>query len=97
MLPNQLSDLCTLWKRLLGDPVPADPQFELWAITHTPETIKFGIMKTCRKNLQLGGTMDQDHKIRYSSTVMLRKTFDPQKAWQRPLVLNTKEDQCGGQ
>ena len=93
MRPNQLTDLFDLWQLLLGDPVPDTTQFQLWAVTHAPETIKHAIMKTCRKNLQLGGTMDQDYKIRFASKVMLTKTNDPQKAeGQRPRTPDAKQD-----
>jgi hypothetical protein len=72
------ADLMDLWKRVLGDP-PLIQQFELWACTHNFETIKRGITKTAMKNLQMGGTMSQDHRVRFASRVMLTRTYDPQK------------------
>jgi hypothetical protein len=68
-----------VWKRVLGDP-PLIQQFELWACMHSPETMKRGITKTAMKNLQMGGQMSQDHKVRFASKVMQTRTFDPQKA-----------------
>jgi hypothetical protein len=82
MTPALLMDM---WTRVLGDP-PLIQQFELWACMHSPETMKRGITKTAMKNLQMGGQMSQDHKVRFASKVMQRRTFDPQKARTSSLI-----------
>jgi hypothetical protein len=71
--------LMELWDRVLGNP-PLIQQFELWACMHSPETMKRGVTKTAMKNLQMGGQMSQDHKVRFASKVMQTRTIDPQKA-----------------
>ena len=85
MQPEQLTDLKTFWASVLGEPLPSDANFAVWAELHTYETIHHGILKTGMKNLSLNETMSQDHKVRFASKVMIQKTNDPQKAeGQRP-------------
>jgi hypothetical protein len=71
--------LRNLWQRVLGDS-PVLEQFEVWATLHSPGAMKHGIMKTAIKNIQMGGQMSQDHKVRFASKVMQTRTIDPQKA-----------------
>ena len=66
-------ELKSLWGKLLGM-VPSDAQFDYWGAMHSPETIRHGILKTAQKNLSIGGTMSDDHKIRFASRVMLSST-----------------------
>ena len=76
-----LCELSSLWTRVLGDP-PASSQFELWAEMHSRDTIRHGILKTAAKAQSIsstGGTMSQDHKLRFASKVMNNRTSDPQK------------------
>jgi len=73
-----ITDLISMWERVLGVP-PAKEQFELWAMLHSLETIKHGILKTAIKNQKMGGTMSQDHRERFASKVMSTRTNDPQK------------------
>lgn len=72
-------DFKDMWKRVLGEPIPTDEQFELWAIQHSSEAIRYGIVKTAIKNQTMGGRMSQDHKERFASKVMLTKTADIQR------------------
>lgn len=71
-------ELKDLWTRTLGE-LPAPEQFELWLSLHTAETVRIGIQKTAMKNLQLNRTMSLDRKIRFASSVMQNRTYDPQK------------------
>lgn len=64
-----MTELKLLWRKLLGQ-IPSDQQFDFWSAVHSPEIVKQGILKTCRKNLSIGGTMDDDHRIRFASKVM---------------------------
>jgi hypothetical protein len=89
-MQTELTELTTealreMWPRVLGHP-PMLQQFELWACMHSPETMKRGITKTAMKNLQMGGTMSQDHKVRFASKVMQTRTFDPQKTRTSSLI-----------
>jgi hypothetical protein len=68
-----MNELKRMWAKLLGT-VPSNSQFEFWAAAHSPETVQHGILKTAQKNLTLGGTMSDDHKIRFASKVMLSST-----------------------
>jgi len=65
---NEL-ELKALWGRLLGQ-IPNEQQFDFWSAMHSPEVIKQGILKTAQKNLSIGGTMCDDHRIRFASRVM---------------------------
>lgn len=67
---NELTELKTLWGRLLGE-VPSDQQWAFWATTHSLDIIRHGILKTAQKSLSMGGTMSDDHKLRFASKVML--------------------------
>lgn len=67
-----MKELRALWQRMIGTP-PDDIQWELWATAHSPETIKYGILATVRKNLSLGKQMTEDHRVRFASKVMLEK------------------------
>lgn len=64
-----MNELKTLWGKLLGK-IPGDPQFDYWSALHTPEVIKQGILQTAKKNLGVGGTMDDDHRLRFAANVM---------------------------
>jgi hypothetical protein len=66
---HELTTLIELWTKLLGEP-PAPEQFALWAELYAVEIIRKGILKTGIKNLNLGGTMSQDHRIRFANKVM---------------------------
>jgi hypothetical protein len=77
---NQLIELKALWLAVLGEPIPSDNQFLTWLALHGLATAKIGIAKASAKHLSLGGTMSENHKIRFASKVMLTKTNDPQKA-----------------
>jgi hypothetical protein len=68
-----MNDIKTLWGRLLGK-IPSDQQFDYWSASHALDIIKQGILKTAQKNLSNGGTMDDDHKIRFASKCMLTLT-----------------------
>jgi hypothetical protein len=79
MQPIELTNLKEFWASVF-DETPSDAQFVVWADLHSLDTIRRGITKTAIKNLQKGGTMTLDHKVRFASKVMLTKTNDPQKA-----------------
>jgi hypothetical protein len=68
-----MNDLKTMWGKLLGK-IPSDAQFDFWTAMHTPETIHHGILRTAQKNLSVGSTMTDDHKVRFASRVMLSST-----------------------
>ena len=59
-----------LWRSTLGCP-PMLEQFGLWAALHTEDVIKKGILRTARKNIELGGAMSQEYRVRFASRVML--------------------------
>lgn len=61
--------LIELWTKTLGE-TPPQEQFEVWSALYVPEVVRRGIIKTAEKNLNLGRTMTQDHKIRFASKVM---------------------------
>jgi hypothetical protein len=66
----ELNELKLLWGELLGK-IPSDRQWTFWGVLHAPPAIRRGILKTAQKNLSMGGTMSDDHKIRFVSKVML--------------------------
>ena len=68
-----MRELINLWQRTLGDP-PNDRQFEIWAASHTEDIIRRAILKTATKNQTMGGTMSDDHRIRFASKVMITLT-----------------------
>jgi hypothetical protein len=67
---NELNELKLLWEELLGK-IPSDQQWTFWGLMHTPPIIRRGILKTAQKNLSMGGTMSDDHRVRFASKVML--------------------------
>lgn len=70
-----MNELKALWGKVLGH-TPSDQQFDLWLAMHKPEIVKRGILKTAQKNMSIGGTMDQDFKVRFASKVMLMATAE---------------------
>ena len=66
-------ELKNLWTRLLGK-IPSDQQWGFWEVSHTPAVIRQGILRATQKNLSIGGTMDDDRKLRFASAVMLDQT-----------------------
>jgi hypothetical protein len=71
-----MRELITLWERVLGTP-PSDQQFVIWSESHTADIVRQAILKTATKNQTMGGTMTEDHKVRFASKVML--TLSAQK------------------
>ncbi len=71
---DELKELAVLWERTIGDPPPAT-QFETWNVLHSVDVMKTAIIATAKKNLKLSGTMTEDHRVRYCSSVMnMRET-----------------------
>jgi hypothetical protein len=66
---TELMTLIELWRKLLGDS-PTEPQFLIWGELYPVEIIRKGVLKTAIKNQNLGGTMTQDHRIRFANRVM---------------------------
>jgi hypothetical protein len=65
--------LMDIWARVLGN-VPPREQFELWAVENSLEVVKESIVVTAKKNLQLGGTMSQEYRVKFASGVMKTRT-----------------------
>jgi hypothetical protein len=65
-----MRELIELWAKVLGTP-PSDQQFVIWLESHDADVVRRGILKAATKHLQMGGTMSQDHAIRFASKVML--------------------------
>src|SRR5258708_1497136 len=68
-----IENLMDIWERTLGNP-PSRAQFELWAATNMAQVIKESILATAKKNLIMGATMSQEHRIRHASGVMNTRT-----------------------
>jgi hypothetical protein len=66
-----ITDLKSLWAKVLGQPVPSEQQFLIWMESHPSDVVRYGILRTATKNQTLGGTMSDDHRIRFASKVML--------------------------
>jgi len=64
-----MHELIELWKKLLGEP-PTEQQFLIWGELYPVGIIRKGVLKTAIKNQNLGGTMTQDHRIRFANRVM---------------------------
>ncbi len=71
-----MHDLIILWTKVLGTP-PTEQQFVIWTESHAADIVRQAILKTATKNQTMGGTMTEDHKIRFASKVML--TWSAQK------------------
>lgn len=65
-----MHELIELWSKVLGVP-PSERQFLIWLETHSSDVVRHGILKAAMKNQQMGGSMTEDHKIRFASKVML--------------------------
>jgi|GEM_PF-4753922 len=65
-----MRELMELWTKVLGTP-PSDQQFVIWLESHDADVVRHGILKAATKNQQMGGTMSQDHAVRFASKVML--------------------------
>jgi hypothetical protein len=63
-------ELINLWKRTLGA-LPAEQQFVIWTESHPADIVRQAILKTATKNQTMGGTMSEDHRVRFASRVML--------------------------
>ena len=68
-----MNELKQLWSTLLGR-TPNDQQFILWSVKHTADIVRKAILKTGQKNLMMGGTMSDDHRVRFASKVMITLT-----------------------
>jgi hypothetical protein len=66
-----ITDLKSLWAKVLGQPVPSEQQFIIWMESHPSDVVRYGILRAATKNQMMGGSMSQDHKIRFASKVML--------------------------
>jgi hypothetical protein len=62
-----------LWEKLLGEP-PAPEQFAIWGELYTVDVIRKAILRVAIKNQNLGGTMTQDHRLRFASKCMSTAT-----------------------
>lgn len=71
MTDIEMNELKLLWRRLLGDDVPDDDQWALWAEMRPVEVIRHGLVKCAGRQKALGG-MDTDFKLRSVSTVLIR-------------------------
>lgn len=67
--PKTVDELRHLWQELIGTP-PAREQFVYWAAAHDAESVERAVVRTGRKKLALGGTMDADYQVRYTSSVL---------------------------
>ena len=65
-----MRQLINLWERTLGTS-PAEQQFVIWSESHAADIVRQAILKTATKNQSIGGSMSEDHKIRFASKVML--------------------------
>jgi hypothetical protein len=65
-----MRELIELWKKVLGVP-PSEQEFIIWLESHPADVVRRGILKAATKNMQMGGTMSQDHAVRFASKVML--------------------------
>lgn len=63
--------LINLWAKTLGKPTPSEQQFVIWMESHPSDVVRYGILRTATKNQMMGGSMSQDHRIRFASKVML--------------------------
>ena len=61
-----MCQLIHLWERTLGTP-PAEQQFVIWSESHASDIVRQAILKTATKNQTMGGTMSDDHRIRFAS------------------------------
>jgi len=68
-----MRQLITLWEKVLGTP-PSEQQFLIWLESHSSEVVRYGILQTAAKNQTMGGTMSDDHRIRFASKVMLTRS-----------------------
>ena len=65
-----MNNLIDLWAKVLGQP-PSEQQFLIWMESHPSDVVRYGILRTATKNQMMGGSMSQDHRIRFASKVML--------------------------
>lgn len=65
-----MRELVALWTNVVGTP-PSDQQFGIWLESHDADVVRHGILKAATKNQQMGGTVSQDHAVRFASKVML--------------------------
>lgn len=68
-----MTDLKLLWERTLGTP-PSTTQFVIWLESHTADIVRQAILKTATKNQTVGGTMSDDHKVRFASKCMITRS-----------------------
>jgi hypothetical protein len=70
-----MHELSQLWNKLIGEP-PAPEQFGIWEELYPGDIIRKAILKTGIKNQNLGGTMTQDHRLRFANRVMQMASKD---------------------
>jgi len=68
-----LTQLIQLWKSTMGNP-PSPEQFAIWGALHSPEVIRKAIVKTAVRSQTMNGRMEQDHRLRFASKVMMSLT-----------------------
>src|SRR5258708_4744310 len=67
---GQLRSMKTLWTNVLTIPLPSDQQFMFWVCSFGCSIVSQGILDAAKRNLRLGGTMDQSHAVKFASCVM---------------------------
>jgi len=69
----------TLWEKILG-PAPVNERFALWEELYTPEVIRWGIIRTARKNLEdMNGQMSSADKVKFADMFMAAQTVRLQR------------------
>lgn len=66
----EVAALMELWRTMVGGECPADRQFFLWLSRHRFPTVAASIQETAAKKARRGGSMEEDHAVRFASRVM---------------------------
>jgi hypothetical protein len=90
-----MRELMMLWTKVLGTP-PSEQQFVIWVESHDADIVRQAILKTATKAQTLGGTMCEDHKIRFASKVMLTLSAQKEEHAANREKLRQEFASCGG-
>src|SRR3989442_9415886 len=71
MTEKELKEMRALWGLVMGDGCPDDQQLQIWAGLRPVDVVRWAICKTAARNRTKTEPMDQDHRIRYTSSVLL--------------------------
>jgi hypothetical protein len=75
-----INELSELWRAVFRTETPNQQQWIVWTNLHDADIVREGLLQLAVKHRKAGGTMTQDHMIRFASAVMNRLRIERRSA-----------------